>query len=95
MLENVRQIRLRAGLNQQQFWGKIGVTQSGGSRYESGRKMPRPVQTLVRVVHVDKIDLSAINHTDAQVLAYLKKQDRQLYSKLATFARQGAPKRRR
>ena len=37
-----REIRRKLGLNQQQFWSKIGVTQSGGSRYESGRNMPRP-----------------------------------------------------
>lgn len=29
-------IRKKAGLNQTEFWGKVGVTQSGGSRYESG-----------------------------------------------------------
>ena len=36
-------------MNQQEFWGRIGVTQSGGSRYESGRNMPKPVQELLRV----------------------------------------------
>ena len=29
---NVRDIRRKLGLNQQQFWSKLGVTQSGGSR---------------------------------------------------------------
>ena len=48
-----REIRRKLGLNQQQFWSKIGVTQSGGSRYESGRNMPRPVRELLRLVHVD------------------------------------------
>ena len=42
-----REIRRKLGLNQQQFWSKIGVTQSGGSRYESGRNMPKPVRELV------------------------------------------------
>ena len=41
---NPREIRRRLGLNQEQFWTQIGVTQSGGSRYESGREMPRPVR---------------------------------------------------
>jgi transcriptional regulator with XRE-family HTH domain len=40
---NPREIRRRLGMNQEQFWTQIGVTQSGGSRYESGRDMPRPV----------------------------------------------------
>ena len=31
---NPREIRRRLGLNQEQFWTQIGVTQSGGSRYD-------------------------------------------------------------
>ena len=37
-----REIRRKLGLNQQQFWSKIGVTQSGGSRYESGPQHAAP-----------------------------------------------------
>ncbi len=59
-LSNPRDIRRRLGLNQQEFWGMIGVTQSGGSRYESGRSMPKPVQQLLRLVHVDRIDISRL-----------------------------------
>ena len=44
---NPREIRRRLGMNQEQFWTQIGVTQSGGSRYESGREMPRPSNVLV------------------------------------------------
>ena len=50
--KDVRDIRRKLGMNQSQFWSKIGVTQSGGSRYESGRNIPRPVQALLRLVHV-------------------------------------------
>ena len=32
-IENPREIRKKLGMNQQEFWGQIGVTQSGGSRY--------------------------------------------------------------
>ena len=46
---NPREIRRRLGLNQEQFWTQIGVTQSGGSRYESGREMPKPVRELLRL----------------------------------------------
>ena len=46
-IPNPREIRRKLGLNQQEFWSRIGVTQSGGSRYESGRKIPRPVLALV------------------------------------------------
>ena len=40
-IANPREIRRRLRLNQHQFWSRIGVTQSGGSRYESGRRMPK------------------------------------------------------
>ena len=68
---NPRDIRHRLGLNQQEFWGRIGVTQSGGSRYESGRSMPKPVRELLRLVHVDQIDVRKITRGDFQVLSYL------------------------
>ena len=29
---DAREIRKKLGLNQQQFWSRVGVTQSGGSR---------------------------------------------------------------
>lgn len=33
--------RQRRGENQQSYWRRFGVTQSGGSRYESGRHKRR------------------------------------------------------
>lgn len=44
--------RNKLGLNQSQFWNKLGVTQSGGSRYEGGRKIPAPVKKLLYVVYL-------------------------------------------
>ena len=38
-IENPTELRKSAGMNQTEFWKKFGVTQSGGSRYESGRSM--------------------------------------------------------
>lgn len=46
-LKDVGSYRKANGLNQSQFWSRFGVTQSGGSRYESGRNLPRPVAILV------------------------------------------------
>lgn len=40
-------MRKAAGMNQQKFWNSLGVTQSGGSRYESGRGLPKPVRMLL------------------------------------------------
>ena len=41
--------RKAQGLNQSEFWSRYGVTQSGGSRYESGRAMPGPLKLLVQL----------------------------------------------
>jgi DNA-binding transcriptional regulator YiaG len=49
---NPRQLRRQLGMNQAEFWKRIDVTQSGGSRYESGRPMPKPVRRLLGVVYL-------------------------------------------
>ena len=82
-----REIRRKLGLNQQQFWSKIGVTQSGGSRYESGRNMPRPVRELLRLVHVEQIDIQRIKRDDVDVVDYLKSEDPDLYKTLKKAAK--------
>lgn len=43
--------RIKLGLNQTEFWGRLGITQSGASRYESGRSIPRPVQVLYVIAY--------------------------------------------
>ncbi|MBK8335062.1 MAG: hypothetical protein IPL03_00110 [Sterolibacteriaceae bacterium] len=35
-------------MNQTEFWKRFGVTQSAGSRYESGRSLPRPLRVLMQ-----------------------------------------------
>jgi len=91
---NPREIRRRLGLNQEQFWTQIGVTQSGGSRYESGREMPRPVKELLRLVHVEQIDLSQVKRVDFEIISYLKDSHPDLYRNLRRAvkgrAKQGA-----
>ena len=49
--EEVLAMRKKANLNQSEFWSPIGVTQSGGSRYESGRNIPKPVQRLLEIAY--------------------------------------------
>lgn len=39
--------RRQSGKNQSEFWSRYGVSQSGGSRYESGRTMPQPLKVLM------------------------------------------------
>ena len=84
---NPREIRRRLGLNQEQFWTQIGVTQSGGSRYESGREMPKPVRELLRLVHVEQIDLSQVKRVDFEIISYLKSSHPDLYRSLRRAVR--------
>ena len=84
---NPREIRRRLGLNQEQFWTQIGVTQSGGSRYESGREMPKPVRELLRLVHVEQVDLSQVKRVDFEIINYLKESHPDLYRSLRRAAR--------
>ena len=47
----IKAFRHKHGMNQSAFWGRVGVTQSGGSRYESERNIPRPVQLLLHIAY--------------------------------------------
>ncbi|HTY02862.1 MAG TPA: helix-turn-helix domain-containing protein [Rhodocyclaceae bacterium] len=84
---DVREIRRKLGMNQQQFWSKLGVTQSGGSRYESGRNIPRPVQQLLRLVHVEQIDIAKVRREDFEVVEYLKSTEPEKFKNLKKLAR--------
>ncbi len=77
-----REIRRKRGMNQQEFWPQIGVTQSGGSRYESGRRMPTPVRELLRIVHVEGIPLHQVRGDDHRLIQHLKKSRPLLYREL-------------
>lgn len=85
-----REIRRKLGMNQLQFWSLIGVTQSGGSRYESGRNMPKPVRELLRLVHVEHLDLKNFKREDQEIIEFLKNHEPELYKNLKKSARSGA-----
>ena len=85
-ITNPRGIRRRLRLNQQDFWSRVGVTQSGGSRYESGRSMPRPVRELLRLVHIEGIELAKAKKKDLEVAAYLRQANPRLYRSLTKAA---------
>jgi hypothetical protein len=55
-------------LNQSDFWSRVAIGQSGGSRYESGRRLPRPVQLLLHLAYAPEAQAGT-------VLAYLRKQN--------------------
>ena len=81
-IPNPRLLRHQLGLNQEAFWGSVGVTQSGGSRYDSGREMPKPVRELLRLVHIEQIDLSRVRRNDLEVVDYLRSTHPDLYKSL-------------
>ena len=92
-IPNPGDIRRKLGLNQSEFWGNIGVTQSGGSRYESGRNMPRPVRELLRLVHIEGIDLGKVRADHVAVAEQLKRSNPRLYERLRDQVRNSGGKR--
>lgn len=86
-IANPREIRRKLGLNQQEFWTQIGVTQSGGSRYESGRDMPKPVRELLRLVHMEQVDLTRVKREDFEIVEFLKQAHPDLYKNFKKEAR--------
>lgn len=59
-LDNLRAVRLARGENQKQFWQRFGVTQSGGSRYETSRDIPVPTGALVMLYLTGAISDAAL-----------------------------------
>ena len=81
-IENIRDIRKKLGLNQSDFWSAVGVTQSGGSRYESGAKMSVQVNELLRLVYIEKVDLLKVNRNDLEVGRRLKQLNAGQYKEI-------------
>jgi len=44
--------------------------------------MPRPVKELLRLVHVEQIDLSQVKRVDFEIISYLKESHPELYRNL-------------
>lgn len=52
LISDYRKLRRKLDLNQSEFWNRLGVTQSGGSRYEApSRKVPKPVAMLAVIAY--------------------------------------------
>jgi transcriptional regulator with XRE-family HTH domain len=54
-----KRLREQMGLSQKAFWAPMGITQSGGCRYENGHPMPKPIRILVFVNYVAGLRLDA------------------------------------
>jgi len=49
--EEALTLRKKLALNQSEFWRRVAIGQSSGSRYESGRKLPNPVRLLLNLAY--------------------------------------------
>jgi transcriptional regulator with XRE-family HTH domain len=59
---NVKRMRKESTLTQEEFWGRIGISQSGGSRYERGRNVPEPVRILLTLAYGSDRERQAALH---------------------------------
>ncbi len=59
--KKAQQVRQQLGLRQDQFWARVGVTQSAGSRYETGsRRLPKPLQMLTTLAFGEQADRARV-----------------------------------
>jgi transcriptional regulator with XRE-family HTH domain len=85
----VKRIRKRLRLNQQAFWSAVGVTQSAGSRYESGSTMmPVQIAELIRICYIENIPLSRVKSEYVNVALALKERDNDTYQALKNVVNQ-------
>lgn len=57
LIKDYRALRLKIDVNQQEFWGRLGMTQSCGSRYENGRKPPIYVSVMAYLIYIKGMDI--------------------------------------
>lgn len=58
-IADYRESRFHARLSQHEYWGRVGVTQTAGSRYENGAHIPLPIVVLAHLIYVQKLDVDA------------------------------------
>ena len=80
--EQLLALRHSLNLGQGAFWLRLGVTQSGGSRYENGRPLPVVVGMLLDIVYIKGISPARLKENDSAILELLKTQYPDLYASL-------------
>jgi transcriptional regulator with XRE-family HTH domain len=68
-LRDIQAYRKAQGVSQRAFWDPLGVTQSGGSRYEKERTMPRPVKILLVLYESGRITAADLEQVSAVIAA--------------------------
>ena len=77
-----KELRNQLGLTQSEFWAPVGVSQSGGSRYESGRKLPPAISALLHLVHIEGLNVTDIRGDDTRAGKALREADASRYENL-------------
>lgn len=75
-----KELRLQLGLTQADFWSPVGISQSGGSRYESGRKLPAATSALLHLVHIEGLDINQLKGDDFRVGRHLRETNPASYA---------------
>lgn len=89
--KEARFIRKQLGMGQLEFWQAIGVTQSAGSRYESGQNMSAQIAELVRIRYVEKLPLARVKAEYIHIALALKERDSELYQSLKSVVQKQLP----
>lgn len=67
--KELRAMRRNKNYSQQLFWESVGVTQSGGSRYEHGYPMPEATSILIEMAY--ELNIPIATHAERQWLSSL------------------------
>jgi len=62
LVKDYRRFRLQLELDQSEFWARVGVTQSAGSRIEKGARAKKSIAVLVVAVYVQGLEIDARNY---------------------------------
>lgn len=60
--KEAHRIRTTRNENQTTFWKRVGITQSGGCRYEHGRSMPTAVSYLLQLIYLPESQSTKLLH---------------------------------
>jgi hypothetical protein len=55
-VSELKKYRISKRESQEKFWGRFGVTQSSGSRFETGLAIPAPVALLLKLYVNGKVN---------------------------------------
>jgi hypothetical protein len=55
-INDLKKYRVGKRESQEKFWGRFGVTQSSGSRFETGLAIPAPVALLLKLYVNGKVN---------------------------------------